>query len=82
MFPPGVVLMTASRTLVISGGGARSKRCGVTTPASAALAVCPTFLGRLSRFRLSNLPDEARFAANRTVKCAGHINDNKLGRKP
>jgi hypothetical protein len=30
---------------------------------------------------LSNLPDEARFVGNRAVKCAGYVNDNKLGRK-
>ena len=44
-------------------------------------AIYPTFLGSFSRFRLSNFSDEDRFAGNRTVKCAGYVNDNKVGRK-
>ena len=67
MFPRGPILIAASRTMAIFGGDAAMKT-SLRKQAGKCYAVgLPDFPWRLSRFRLSNLPDEARFAANRTV---------------
>jgi hypothetical protein len=77
----GLFRATASRMVVISGDDAAMRALRQNDASKRYAGGLPDFPGLCSRFRLSNLPDEARFAANRMVKSAGHFNDNKLGRK-